>query len=443
MTVSFTSRLLALAACGPLAFCTAAPASLKFAFGPGAVTPGYTQVTADMVFTPERGFGFEPGAAFIGGERAGSDPLRRDCLTSSTPFYFSTALPAEGNYRVTVVLDNAGGKFPVTIKAELRRLMLERIGPAPGATTTCTFIVNTRTPKITATDGIKEGVVKLKAPRETTLEAWAWDNLLTLEFNGPAPAVRTVEIEPVNVPTVFLIGDSTVCDQSREPYNSWGQMLPRFFKPEIAIANHAESGETYRDSIGRHRLDKIISVMRPGDWLFMQFGHNDQKQIAAGSGGPFTTYKAEMKTHIAAVKKAGGHAVVVSPMERRGFDAAGHVVPSLAAYAQAAREVATEEQVPFIDLNGMSKLFYEAMGPEKSARAFAAPAGKQDNTHQSSYGSYELARCIVQGIRDARLGLARFILDDVPAFNPAKPDPVETFAVPPSPNFSNQRPLGD
>lgn len=443
MVVSLTSHLIVLGALGPLALWASAPISLKFDFGPGSVAPGYTQVTTDMLFSSERGFGFEPGATLSGIDHAGSDPLYGDSITSAAPFYFSAALPAEGNYRVTVVLDSAGGKSPVTIKAELRRLMVEQVELAKEGATRCTFIVNTRTPRIPATGEMKEGIVRLKAPRETTQEAWAWDNLLTLEFNGPAPSVCAVEIEPVNVPTVFLIGDSTVCDQSREPYNSWGQMLPRFFKPEIAIANHAESGETYRDSIGRRRLDKIISVMKPGDWLFMQFGHNDQKQIAAGTGGPFTTYKAEMKIHIAAVRKAGGHAVIVSPMERLAFDAGGHIVPSLAEYAQASREVATEEQVPFIDLNAMAKVFYEALGPEKSVRAFAAPEGKQDNTHHNSYGSYQLAKCIVQGIRSAKLELARFVTEDFTSCDPKNPDPVETFAVPASPNFTNQRPLGD
>ena len=75
--------------------------------------------------------------------------------------------------------------------------------------------------------------------------------------------------------------------------------------------------------------------------------------------------------------------------------------------------------------------------------AFAAPEGKQDNTHHNNYGSYELARCIVQAIRDEKLELARFIRDDLVVFDPAKPDSFESFAVPPSPNFSNQRPLGD
>jgi lysophospholipase L1-like esterase len=292
-------------------------------------------------------------------------------------------------------------------------------------------------------NGIAAGEVKLKAPRETIQEAWAWDDAVTLEFCGAHPAVRSLEIEPVDVPTIFLLGDSTVCDQSKEPYNSWGQMFTRFFKAEVAIANHGESGETYRDSIRRRRLDKILSVLRPGDWLIMQFGHNDQKQIAAGNGGPFTTYKAEIKKHVEAVRARGGTCVIVSPMERRGFDENGRVKPSLADYAEASRQSAQELGVAFIDLNAMSKKFYEALGPDKSARAFAAPGGKVDNTHHNNYGSYELAKCIVQAIREQQLPIAKWVTEDFRGFDPTHPDDPDQFAVPASGDFTNQRPLGD
>jgi lysophospholipase L1-like esterase len=410
---------------------------LKFQFGSGQVASGFTQVSPDLTYTKESGFGFEPGAAVTA-------PSSGGFITSDQPFFFSVAVPEEGNYRVTVTLGDPQGESATTIKAELRRLMVEQFHAAAGQTETVSFIVNTRTPKIRAVGDIKAGEVKLKAPRETTQEAWAWDNLITLEFNGARPCVRTVEIARADGPTIFLLGDSTVCDQSREPYNSWGQMLPRFFKPEVAVANHGESGETYRDSIGRRRLDKILSVMKPGDTLIMQFGHNDQKQIAAGTGGPFTTYKAEIKQHVEAVRKLGGIPVIVSPMERRGFDDHGKVIPSLIEYADAARQAAKELGVAFIDLNAMSKPFYEALGPEKSMLAFA-PTGpdKVDNTHHRAYGSYELAKCIVQGIRDDKLEIASYIVDDFRGFDPAHPDPVERFDVPPSPQFTNLRPLGD
>jgi lysophospholipase L1-like esterase len=351
-------------------------------------------------------------------------------------------VPAEGNYLVRIMLGNPAGDSTTTIKAELRRLMVENFHAATGKSGTVSFIVNIRTPQIAVTGDIPAGVVKLKAPRETTQEAWAWDRLLTLEFNGVHPSVCTVGIEPVQVPTVFLVGDSTVTDQSREPFASWGQMLPRFFKPGIAIANHSESGETYRDSIGRRRLDKILSVMKPGDWLIMQFGTNDQKQIAAGTGGPFTTYQEEIKRHVDAVRAHGGTPVIVSPMERREFDDHGKVKPSLADYAEASRQAAHGLGVAFIDLNAMSIRFYEALeahGLDWSRQAFAG----QDNTHHNNYGSYELAQCVVQGIRDNHLGIARYIVDEFKGFDPAHPDEVGAFAVPPSLQFTNQRPLGD
>jgi lysophospholipase L1-like esterase len=344
---------------------------------------------------------------------------------------------------VTVILGDALGETTTTIKAELRRLMVEKVHTKPGEFATVSFIVNTRTPVIAATGEIPAGQVKLKAPRESIQEGWAWDDRITLEFSNAHPAVCAVEVARAELPTIFLLGDSTVCDQSREPYASWGQMLPRFFKPTVAIANHGESGETYRDSIGRRRLDKILSVMKPGDYLIMQFGHNDQKQIAAGTGGPFTTYKAEIKTHVDAVRKLGGIPVIVSPMELRVFDENGKIKPSLADYAEASRQAAQELGVAFIDLNAMSKLFYEALGPEKALLAFA-PIGpdKVDDTHHRAYGSYELAKCIVQSIRDDKLAIAKYIVDDFRGFDPAHPDPVEKFDVPPSPQFTNLRPLG-
>jgi lysophospholipase L1-like esterase len=420
----------------------------KFQFGAGEVASGYTQVLPDMTYTKDRGFGFEPGAQVVSVDRsgtpaAGQDPLHGHFITSEKPFYFSAHVPDEGNYRVTVTLGDAGGESTTTIKAELRRLMVERIHTDAGRFATVNFIVNTRTPKIPEMEGIKAGVVRLKAPRENGLEAWAWDDLLTLEFNNARPAVCAVEITRVDVPTVFLIGDSTMCDQPREPFSSWGQMLPNFFQPDIAIANHAESGETYRDSIGRRRLDKILSLMKPGDYLIMQFGHNDQKQIAAGTGGPFTTYRAEIKTHVDRVRARGGIPVIVSPMERRMYNPDGSFKPSLADYAEASRQAAAELNVAFIDLNAKSILFYQALGQGKAYLAFAGHGLNRDATHHDNYGSYELAKIIVQGIRDDHLPLASHIKPDFAAFDPSRPDPVDTFALPASPQFTNQRPLGD
>jgi hypothetical protein len=126
----------------------------------------------------------------------------------------------------------------------------------------------------------------------------------------------------------------------------------------------------------------------------------------------------------------------VTPMNRRTFDSDGHVTNSLGDYPEAARQTATEENVPLIDLNAMSKSFYEALGPENSKQAFV------DNTHHNNYGSYELAKCVVIGIKQNKLDLSKFLIDDLPLFDPAHPDPVEQFKLPASPQYTTTVPEG-
>lgn len=382
----------------------------KFDFS-GNAQPGWIQVLPTNFYSNETGYGFEPGAEIAAAESAASDK----------PFYFSTTLP-EGNYQVTVVL---GGKneSTTTVKAELRRLMLEKIHTAAGKSETRSFIVNLRTPKIS-----EGNHVHLK-PRETTSETWAWDGKMTLEFNGAHPSLRSLEVEPVEVPTFFLLGDSTVCDQPAEPWTSWGQMLPRFFKPEIAIANHAESGETVADSLREQRFEKVFSLLKPGDYLFMQFGHNDMKSRATNA---LEIYQADLKKIVGRTRALGGVPVLVTSMERKS----GVEQDTLAGYPDAVRAVAKQEHCALIDLNAMSRIFYMALGSDLD-KAF------QDGTHHNNYGSYELAKCVVEGIKQDNLPLARFIVDDFGDFDPAKPDSVATFEMPASPVFSSLKPLGN
>src|SRR5207248_3988607 len=173
------------------------------------------------------------------------------------------------------------------------------------------------------------------------------------------------------VPTLYIAGDSTSTDQPLEPFNSWGQMLTRFFKPEIAIANHGESGESLRSFIGERRLEKLMSAIKPGDWLFIQMGHNDQKERGEGVGA-FTTYKADLKRFVKEARDHGATPVLITPMHRLNFaPGTGTIVNTLGDYPEAVRQAAQEENVALIDLNAMSKLFYEALGPRDAHLAFA------------------------------------------------------------------------
>ncbi len=197
---------------------------LKFDFGPGKVAPKYKQVLATTLYNEEQGYGFEPGSPVICLDRGSKSALRSDICTSDKPFYFSVALP-EGNYSVRVILGDDRQATVTTVKAELRRLMIERVETARGEFATCTFAVNIRTPKIPG-----GGEVRLKE-REKTAETWAWDEKLTLEFNNSRPSISAIEITRADdLPTVYLLGDSTVCDQPSEPYNSWGQYADSLFQ---------------------------------------------------------------------------------------------------------------------------------------------------------------------------------------------------------------------
>jgi lysophospholipase L1-like esterase len=353
----------------------------------------------------------------------------RSC-SSDKAFFFSVPLP-EGSYRVKIVFGGDQAST-TTVWAEARRLMLEKVSVKADGSVTSDFDTNIRVPEI-AGDAAKR--VKLKLREVGNLD---WDNKLTLEFNGDYPSFRSLSIEPIKETTIYLAGDSTVVDQDTEPWTAWGQILPRFFRPGVVIANHAESGETVRSFVEERRFAKVMSLIQPGDYLFMQFGHNDQKPNAVS----LDDYKTLLVDYIEKIRAKGATSVLVTSMNRRTFDAGGKITNSLAGYPDAVREVASTQRVALIDLNEMSRTLFEAMGPEGSLKAFMHyPANAfpnqadpiSDDTHFNSYGAYELARCVVRSIREAKLPLRKFLRKDTPDFNPAQVDPQTSFSLPATP----------
>ncbi|HVW22463.1 MAG TPA: rhamnogalacturonan acetylesterase [Opitutaceae bacterium] len=416
---------------GLLALPAAAAPSWRFSFAPGAAPAGVTAVSPATRYSDAAGFGFEPGSPVTAIDRPGHGGF----VTGSQPFYFSVKLP-EGNYQVVVSLGDPAGSSVTTVKAELRRLMLQRIRTADGAVVSRAFNVAIRRPSYPG------GQVRLK-PREKTTETWSWDDKLTLEFCDEHPAVSSVEIVPVpSLPTLFLVGDSTMTDQAREPHNSWGQMITRFFGPGIVVASHAESGESARDFIGEHRWPKVMSMIKPGDFVMIQFGHNDQHDRGPNPGA-YASYTTFLKQYVADVRQHGAAIILVTPMNRLAFDG-GTLVNTLGDFPDAVRKICREEQVPLVDLNAMSKVLYEALGPGQAPALFApSPSGGSDTTHQQDYGSYELAQCVVRGIRSAAPDLARYLAPDATHFDPAHPDPVAGYDIPKEPVTKIVRPYGN
>lgn len=348
---------------------------------------------------------------------------------------FSVPLP-EGNYRVTLRIGDRNRAGDTTVKAEARRLMLRNIRTRAGEFVTRSFVVNIRDAALPAPPKNAPGGDRVRLfDREAGSPSW--DDRLTLEWLGN-PAVASLRIEPVDVPTLYLVGDSTVTDQRSEPAASWGQMLPALLDDRIAVANHAESGETLKSFLTGLRFDKVLSGMKPGDYLFIQFGHNDQKE-----GWPQThvdpthTYPAYLRAYIAEARRRGAQPVLVTSPERRTFEGT-RIKSTLADYVAAAKRVAAEERIPLIDLNAASTAIYEALGPERTPLAFND--GGRDATHHNNYGAWLLANAVAEGMRD--IGeLSTHVAS--PRFDPARPPLPEAITIAPSIAHSTTRPVGD
>ena len=350
--------------------------------------------------------------------------------TQNEPFYFSVKVD-DGNYRVKVELGSKKRVGETTVRAEGRRLMVHNCATKKGKFTTYEFVVNKRSPRID-----DKTRVRIKEREKDYL---AWDDKLTLEFNGDAPAVKSIHIERDDAcPTIYLCGNSTVVDQNNEPWASWGQMITRWFGPEVAISNHAESGLTARTFIGAGRLDKILTTLKKGDYVFVEFGHNDEKEKRPGDGAWYH-YVYQLKIFVDQVRSKGAEIVFCTPTQRRQFEKDNKTIRNTHGdFPAAMKSVAEREKVPVIDLNGMTKQLFESLGYENSKRALVHYPkelyGRElaDNTHFNPYGAYEVAKCVVMGMKQLQLPLVKYLRPEWQDFNPLQPDDWKTFKWVPS-----------
>ena len=344
------------------------------------------------------------------------------------PFSVSFAVP-DGNYRVTVTLGNKKKVGQTVVRAESRRHYCDLVTTKKGKYETVAFVVNKHSPVI---DG--EQRVKLK-PREVGYKNW--DDSLNLSFCGPAPAVQRICVEPAqNVTTVFLCGNSTVVDQEDEPWASWGQMITRWFTPQVAIANFAESGLSCTSFLAQLRLDKILSQLKQGDYVIVEFGHNDEKEKKAGDGAWYS-YSRNLKIFADRVREAGGNIIFCTPTARRFFNDDHQTIRNTHGdYPEAMKTVARRESIPLIDLTGMSTTFYEALGEDGSKRSLVHyPANTflgqdkplADNTHFNPFGAWEIAKMVVMGLKQINSPLADYLRPDWSDFNSVSPDNPDTF----------------
>lgn len=221
---------------------------------------------------------------------------------------------------------------------------------------------------------------------------------------------------------IYLAGDSTVAaaPRSRAPRAGWGEMLDDWFDDNVMVKNMAASGRSAKSFVEEGRLARLLHEMKKGDYLFIQFGHNDEKvNDPARHTEPFTTYQAYLKQYIDSARAKGATPVLITPVERRRFSADGQALDSHGLYPAAMKALAKQEHVPVIDLTAKSKQRFEQLGPERTKQWFLwlapgehpnYPDGISDNTHFHRRGAKEIARLVVEGIVELNLPLRRHLI---------------------------------
>lgn len=380
----------------------------KFDFGEGPVAAGYTQVKANTKYSDSQGFGFESGTV-SSVDRLWDDDLTTDFLTAKGDMVFSVALP-QGNYEVTFILGDGENESETTVWAENRKLMLDRITLAGGVFSRQT--VSLRRMETRSMDGSVTMSIKDREKDYRT-----WDKKLTFVISGKAPAVAGIEIKRNdNVTTLWLCGNSTVVDQITAPWAGWGQMAPGFFKSSLAIANYAESGLTASGFYSMKRLAKILAEVKKGDFVTVQFAHNDQK-----NQNDVNNYEATLTKYANEIKAKGATPLFVTSTARQNETDPKTAVGGL---PERMRAIGKKLGVTVLDLNQHSITLGKALGGNKEKMYMYTAS---DKTHFCEYGAYELARANIEEIKAKVPELAKHLRDDHEAFDSSKPDPLDVL----------------
>lgn len=221
--------------------------------------------------------------------------------------------------------------------------------------------------------------------------------------------------------TIFLAGDSTMAAKlpEKRPETGWGEMLQQYFDPSrVVIENHAQNGRSTKTFISEGRWQAIVDKLKKGDWVFVQFGHNDSSKEKGERYTPPDAYRANLIRFIADVRIAKANIVLLTPVMRRRFDTNGNFVNSHGEYPDIVRVVAVEQKVPLIDLHRKSEAVIKRLGVEGSRVLFLQlkpgenanyPNGIEDNTHFVPRGAEEMAKLIIEGINEEKLKLRQFL----------------------------------
>lgn len=242
-------------------------------------------------------------------------------------------------------------------------------------------------------------------------------------YNGIYPSKASSKDMKSQRITIYLAGDSTVSNYptTLSPRSGWGQELAKRFDEKIMVINLAKRGRSSKSFINEGRLDRILTDIKKGDYLFIQFGHNDEKiKDPTRYTNPATTYKSYLKQYIEGAREKGAIPILVTPVERMRFTAEGNALETHGLYPNAMKELGKDENVPVIDLAAKSKELFQQLGPDRTKKLFMwlnagenpyYPNGAMDSTHFQEKGAEVIADLVIEGIVELKLPLQEHVLN--------------------------------
>ena len=226
---------------------------------------------------------------------------------------------------------------------------------------------------------------------------------------------------------IYLAGDSTMAQKTfdRRPETGWGEYLQsQFENSKVRIENHAQNGRSTKSFIDEGLWKVIVEKLHAGDYVFIEFGHNDEKSEDPKRSAPARTdYRNNLIRFVTEVRAKQAFPVLLTPVVRRRFNDKGELVDTHGEYPAAVREVAAEYKVPLIDMQRKSEALVRSLGVEDSKKLFLIlkpgenpnyPNGNEDNTHFAPFGAEQMARFASDGIREAKIDLANYLVKDDP-----------------------------
>ncbi|MGE4287584.1 MAG: rhamnogalacturonan acetylesterase [Salinivirgaceae bacterium] len=221
-------------------------------------------------------------------------------------------------------------------------------------------------------------------------------------------------------PTLYLIGDSTMANKEKLylPERGWGQALPSYFSDELHIENHAKNGRSTRSFIYQGRWDSVYNHLQPGDFVMIQFGHNDGSIKKTERYATPEEYQYNLKKFINETRAKKASPILCTPIVRRKFDEEGKYMESHGEYPDLVRQVAEQANVPLLEMHLKSRYLLEKLGAEESKALYlhispntidSLPEGLTDNTHFSELGSHNMAQIAADEIREKVPQLAKYL----------------------------------